>query len=95
MEKDALINKIRKIALEEIIAILLVSVPLGWWGYSQIGKRFDRAEKEYFRQFDRIEKNHEHIEKGIEQICRDNRDFHGRLCRLEEKYQQFRMDKEG
>lgn len=94
MESNGLITKIRKIAIEEVIVILMVWIPLGWWGYSQIGQRFDRSEKEYFRQFENIDKQFDRIEKsidsGLDKICnsidviaRDNRDYHGRLSKLE------------
>lgn len=31
----------------------------------------------------------------ISSIDKEIKDFHGRMCRLEEKYQQFRMEKQG
>lgn len=34
------------------------------------------------------------IDKLSENVTKEMRDFHGRLCVLEEKYLQFRLDKE-
>lgn len=35
----------------------------------------------------RVDRNFDKINSTLERIERDNRDFHGRMCTLEEKYQ--------
>lgn len=77
-------QNVKKINWGEVVAILAVILSIGGWCLTRIDRQFDKID----RQFDKIDDRFSKIELTLDRIERDNRDFHGRLSKLEGKVEE-------
>ena len=93
------VEKIKTLPWGAITTIVTIVFSVGIFQLSRIDRdidalkhTMDRDFARIFSMFDSMKNDHNELMK---EFNNERKDFHGRMCRLEEKYQQFRMDKEG